>query len=252
MNWLIESKYTTESGYPNVIELNSLDILTGKQSYPTEPCIFRGSIGSSKDLARKSLFHIKNFNGYHANSFDANHFMTEFGDMALNYEHAYLTLGQIQREFNSKSGTFCRPVSGWKPLSGGRLDKDNMFERIFEKDSLGIPKVPLTTLCLVARSRPIEREFRLVVAGNEVIGGSEYMNNEGPEIPSEVLTLAASVLKYMDKPDDVFVLDVGLSNGVPKLIETNAFSTSGLYAANIAEVCERVEKYLLKMENEDV
>lgn len=242
-NWLIQSKYAVEEGYPNKLELDSLAILSGREKYPASPCIFKGSIGAARDIQRLGLPNIKLFMGYTKNSFDANVFMESFGQDALNYECMYLTWGQIWRHLK-KVKVFVRPVSGFKVFTGGVLSEENMYERLEEI------KVPYETLCQVSQTKPIEAEYRLVIAGRDIIGSTRYLPDESPEVPECIFSAAREFLVWLTPPDDIYCLDLCISCGKIKLLEWNAFNTSGLYATDIPKMCEALEKYLLKLEDE--
>lgn len=244
IKWLIESKFATESGYPNKIELDSLAILSGRQDYPLEQCILRSSIGAMRDVERRCKLNIKMFPGYKKDSFDCNQFMESFGQDALNYEHVYMTWGQIWKQFNHNSEVFIRPVYGFKTFAGGLLSKERMYDRLIEE------KIPYSTLCLVSPAKPIEAEYRLVVAGQNIIGATLYLPDESPKVPQSILSAGREFLTWIDTPDDIYCLDLCVSDGKIKLLEINSFTTSGLYCVNIPEMCEQVEKFLIEKEKE--
>lgn len=245
MNWLVETKFATESGYPNMIDLNSLKLLTDEQKPPQDGGILRSSIGLAKDLLRnKKIPNLVTFMGMSPTSFDANVFMCNFGDLALNKSHVYLTLNQIFSTFKSDDPIFCRPVSGWKTFSGGRLDKDRMYDRLQED------KVDKSTLCLVATAKDFENEYRFVICEKEIIGATKYLPEASPDVPDEVIRYAKEVASKINRPDDIYVLDVAVWKGNPYSLETNSFTTSGLYSMDIPYVCKKVEEFLERESND--
>lgn len=246
MNWLIESKFATEDGYPSKLELNTLKILSGSEVYPTETCILRSSIGAAKDVNRLGLFNIKTFLGYEKDSFDANRFMTEFGDLALNKDHCYLTLGQVKKIFKNTDSVFCRPVSGWKKFAAGVLNKEKMYDRLVEEKEI----LEDSVLCLVSKAQQLDHEYRIVVAGKEIVGQTEYLPEETSNVPQNVIDFANEVISKVKPPDDIFVLDIALVGNEPRALEWNSFTTSGLYLVDIPIMCSKIEEYLIKLEED--
>ena len=58
-----------------------------------------------------------------------------------------------------------------------------------------------------------------------------------PEVPQEVIDFANTIAKhdyFINNWD--FALDVGLVNGVYKLVEINGFETASFYAADLAKI----------------
>lgn len=241
--WSVETRFATEDGYPNKIEIDSLKIRSGLQFYPVGPTILRSSIGTARDLQRQGgLCNVVTFMGRSRDSFDANVFMESFGQDALNYDCEYLTWGQVWRTCKGKS-LFCRPVSGWKPFAGGVLNEEDMYERLVEE------KIPYSTLCLISPAKPIQAEYRFVVAGQNILGYTQYLPEESPTVPLAIHLAVKEFIKWLTPPDDIYVLDVCISENKIKLLEVNCVNTSGWYCMDVPNVCKGVEEFLIKENN---
>jgi hypothetical protein len=99
------------------------------------------------------------------------------------------------------------------------------------------------TRIVVAEPHAIRREWRLVVAGNDVIAGSQYAEDGEraiqPGCPDEVRDFASAILEHVRwRPDEIFMFDVGRTPKGLKLVELNSFSCSWLYACDLAAVVE--------------
>jgi hypothetical protein len=107
------------------------------------------------------------------------------------------------------------------------------------------------TRVLVASPQRISREWRLVIAGDEVVASSQYRLNGSTCIaagcPGELTRFVARILAEIDwRPDPVFVLDVCESQQEWLLLELNSFSCSGLYACDPVAVIHAVNSMAIR------
>jgi hypothetical protein len=130
---------------------------------------------------------------------------------------------------------FARPTSCQKVFVGRRVRRDDFAS------ALAPARYDPATLVVVAPIRAVGREWRLVVAGDQVVSGSQYA--EGGEraitagVPAEVRTFAEGVLAQVRwRPDPVFMLDVGEADGGLWVVELNGFSASWLYRCDVSAV----------------
>jgi hypothetical protein len=138
-------------------------------------------------------------------------------------------------EFGDEGQVFARPT-GVHKLFVGRLIAEEDFET-----SLAPTRYDPSTLVVVAGPEEIGREWRLVVAGDEVVSGSQYADGGvravAPGCPDEVTAFARDMLADIRwRPDELFMLDVCEADGGPYLVELNSFSCSWLYACDFATV----------------
>lgn len=145
-------------------------------------------------------------------------------------EHLFRTFGRDGR-------VFARPTSAHK-LFVGRLIAEDDFET-----ALAPTRYDPETKVLIAPPRELGREWRMVVAGDEVIAASRYAERGTRSVsaacPDAVLAFARDVLGAVEwGPDELFVLDVGEAEDGLRLVELNSFSCSWLYACDPARVVE--------------
>jgi hypothetical protein len=138
-----------------------------------------------------------------------------------------------------EDAVFARPA-GCHKLFTGRLIPRESFA-----DALSPTRYDPATLVVIAAPRPIDREWRLVVADGRVIAASQYAQEGERAIsrgcPDEVFAFAERMLAEVRwRPDPVFMLDVCESDGDLRLVELNGFSCSWLYACDPAPVVAAV------------
>ena len=122
------------------------------------------------------------------------------------------------------------------------------------------PQVPIDPyiLCVVAEPQHIIAEFRYVICEKEVIAGSEYRWDNILDVRRDTHPvcdkLAEQIAKAEWQADTVYVCDIALIvednirggdlclDEVAKVIELNAFSSSGLYACDTYKIVEAVSK----------
>jgi hypothetical protein len=106
-------------------------------------------------------------------------------------------------------------------------------------------------LVVVAAPLEIGREWRLVVAGDRIVAGSQY-SVEGskcvePGCPAEVKDFAVSMLTEVPwRPDPIFMLDIAESDGRLWLVELNGFSCSWLYACDVGAVVAEASRLAME------
>ena len=96
-------------------------------------------------------------------------------------------------------------------------------------------------MVVIARPRKIGREWRLIVAGDRVLTGSQYANRGereiAAELPDGVRHFAEEMLSRVRwTPDPIFMIDVCESNDRLRLVELNSFSGSWIYQCDLTVV----------------
>jgi hypothetical protein len=94
---------------------------------------------------------------------------------------------------------------------------------------------------LVAPPKEIGREWRLVIAGDEIVAGSQYRDTgaivTNPDCPVHVTEYVNDVLRRVAwRPDSLFVMDVCESDDRLHVLELNSFSCSGFYDCDAAAI----------------
>lgn len=130
-----------------------------------------------------------------------------------------------------------------RPNSGNKLFTGFSFETIEQmKDNLDYFKLSPDDMCAIAAHKRIKaQEYRFWICDREIIGMSPYNWNKEPlsnfVIPAQVVTMAQKLTKHSYQPAECYVADFCIdSGGNTKLIEINAFSTSGFYEGLNLEV----------------
>jgi hypothetical protein len=103
-------------------------------------------------------------------------------------------------------------------------------------------------ICVVAKPRSIEAEFRFVIADRQVVAGSQYRWEDRLDVRLDVLPicreLAQEVAQREWQADRCYTCDVALLDGRSKarIVELNTFSSSGLYACDTEAVVDAVSR----------
>lgn len=135
---------------------------------------------------------------------------------------------------------FIRPDSGLKKFTGTTLDMQDLQSFVDEFDD------DYNDLVVCSPPQKIKGEWRYVTHGQNIVASSCYMFGETitivPHAPPSADKFVQSVLEVNWKPNDLVVLDIAmLSDDTYKLIEVNAFETSGLYACNTTDIVQYVQ-----------
>jgi hypothetical protein len=175
---------------------------------------------------------------------DCSCYFAHFGRFLLNQHYAILPGVEAVRQwdwlyevFGRDDEVFARPAGCNKVFTGRCVYKDDFAS------ALGPTRYDPATLVVVAAPREIGREWRLVVAGDDVIAASQYAVEGSkcvePGCPDEVRAFTGAMLTEVRwRPDPIFMVDVASSDGRLWLVELNGFSCSWLYACDLAAVVE--------------
>lgn len=171
------------------------------------------------------------------------------GKHLLNQEYMFLPRAEVKRcsekLFEANGGSlFIRPDAGAKSFGGKAFHQET-----FEKDWGWVEQfTEPTSLCVVSDPKNIEEEWRFIVAGEDVLTGSQYKVKGSAEIVAhyplgalwkcrEVLTDAIAV---GFTPDPMYTIDIcRTADGEFHLLEINCFCCSGLYACNLEAIVAR-------------
>jgi hypothetical protein len=165
-------------------------------------------------------------------------FATHIGDDLLNDDYYIIPWGEVMRR--CLTGVFVKPLSGMKDFVG----------QVIKGYDYNIqPNDPIDpdTLCVVATPKDICAEFRYIIAEGKVITGSEYRWDDVLDVRSDTHpicdAMAEKIAEAEWQADTVYVCDVALIEGdIAKVIELNAFSSSGLYACDTRKIVDAVSR----------
>lgn len=179
---------------------------------------------------------------------DCSVYYAHFGPYLLNQTYVMMPGVEAIRQrdwvfsaLGRDDSVFVRPTGCHKLFVGRCVDRDTF------PMALAPTRYDPATLVVVASPKSIVREWRLVVAGDHVVTGSQYA--EGGEraimagCPAEVVEFAGGILSQVRwRPDPIFMLDVGESEGRLWLVELNGFSCSWLYRCDLHEIVATAAK----------
>jgi len=176
------------------------------------------------------------------------------GDVMLNDDFVILPYGEFKRRGPSTWGKeiFVRPDAVTKSFTGFVVKAEDFGHETNSLERLA--HVRPEDLVVIARPKPILGEFRFVIADRKVVTGSAYSWDLRLDVRSDVdpmcWQLAENVAGREWQPDRVYTCDVALTEiggrRVPRVLELNAFSCSGLYACDTSEIARSVSSAALR------
>jgi hypothetical protein len=182
-------------------------------------------------------------------AFDCARYYPHFAPFLLNRRYAILTgvdairdADRLFAEFGADGELFARPTGVHKLFTGRRIPRDQW------ETALAPTRYDPATTILVAPPRDVGQEWRLVVAGDEVVAGSRYavggVRDVAPGCSPEVAGFAREVLTAVRwRPDELFMLDIAESDGGLHVVELNSFSCSWLYACDLPPVVRAASEF---------
>jgi hypothetical protein len=168
------------------------------------------------------------------------------GDLLLNDDFVLLPFGEVVRRRPKAFGgeIFLKPDAVTKAFTGLTIPEEKFDEEVNALRQ--ISHVDDELLCVVARPKPIEGEFRFVIADGQVVTGSEYRWDNRLDIRLDVHPVCEAVAQEVARrewqADTVYVCDVALINdrSEGRVIELNSFTCAGLYACSTPKIVEAV------------
>jgi hypothetical protein len=134
---------------------------------------------------------------------------------------------------------FVRPNSPLKPFSGRVLSKNSVT---YEALDFGFYFDNPDEEIVISDLKRVEKEWRYVIVGQQVITGSSYLADNraasDDEWKGEPLELAKQIASQMKAPQEVYILDICYSGGEYKLLELNPFSGADLYNCDRHKIVE--------------
>ncbi|MEQ1820557.1 MAG: ATP-grasp domain-containing protein [Terricaulis sp.] len=178
-------------------------------------------------------------------AFDYDRAHAGLGEIFLNASAVATTLTQADTAARTKAWPtiFIRPSNDDKAFAGQVIATEGLAEWRERNTANGYLSDPNLDV-IIAPPQSLRREWRLIVAGGEIVAASLYREagekavSEGcPEPVSHFAKQAHA--RY--EPAPVFVMDVAeLADSSLAIVELNAFNSADLYACNIANVVSRV------------
>ena len=165
---------------------------------------------------------------YDEDVFKVSQWLPAIGENALNWEGSYYlhALQMSEREI----GSFCRSDSGDKHWAGQMIRDDSDIRLI---KSI----VPVDEMMFVAPRRDVFGEWRIWMINGMCAAGTPYANefceyagHEG--CLNDAVDFAVWLANEEFEPDERYVIDVAYTKDGYKVVEYNAYSTSGFYGVD--------------------
>lgn len=146
---------------------------------------------------------------------------------------------QLFEAFGSNDEVFVRPSGVLKTFTGKVVYREDF------RNSLAPSRYDSTNLVVISEPKEIGREWRLVIADDEIVASSQYRDQGVISFsrgsPEDVKSFASDVLRTVRwRPDPVFIMDVCESEEEFFVVELNSFSCSGLYDCDLTRVIKKV------------
>lgn len=239
---LVEAISKSNNNY-KILEKNDWILKDLESFFPKDSCtIGIGSIPFCNKINRVAWYPgvIGNFYNYQYSVY-ANY----FDNYLLNSSFKLLPYKYLCKHFETLKypnvGMFIKSNSGLKAFTGG----------VF-KEQKDLPKnIPDDLICVVSPETIVSSEFRFWIHHDEIVTYSQYLEKgyilnipKNLERDPEFIACRNFINEVLQntlwRPDDLFVMDVGIDevSYQPKIIELNAFSTSGLYHCDYDKIIE--------------
>ena len=205
-------------------------------------CIpFIRQIQSKKNLWCPATYFNDNVKSFHK-------YATHISEYLLAQNWYLIPYGEfIRRKEYMNRPLFIKPNSGLKEFTGKVIDAYNFNETIQMMNAF--EHVDPDLLCVVTRAMNIDAEFRYVIADKKVVTKSKYKWHDSLDVHVDTMLecdeLAEKIASLEYQADLVYVCDIScqVHDGVafdPRVIELNAFSSSGLYACDTNAIVKAV------------
>ena len=184
--------------------------------------------------------------------FDCNYWMPRYKEECYNKNAVIVPFGYLFEYMSQTcSGNyFVRPNSGYKLFSGGTI---NASSPNFEKEIIYLKNqymIQPEDLILLSPAGSMEFEYRFVICGGDepfISSASQYKNNFELEtssyVPKDAYDYVNELLKtVLYDPAPAWTFDICFSSGAYSVIETNSFTSAGLYDCDIAKIVVDIEK----------
>lgn len=181
-------------------------------------------------------------------TFRVDRWLKERNDM-LNSDAEIMTVADAMVKFgriDNESVWFIRPLEDLKAFSGTVTTAEEIGKWLNSIESGNFSFSP-DTLVTIAAPKIIKAEWRYFVVDGKVVDGSIYMlrgyrlvqREKDPAVLAEAQTFADKWL-----PHPTCVMDLALTEDGVKVIEFNAFNSSGFYYHDIPKIIYAVTDYV--------
>lgn len=179
--------------------------------------------------------------------FNETSILTTWADLYFNYKFFF------NQMFDSEK-LFIRPNKPFKVFSGQTISPIELLDQSFY-NSCGVVD---ETIIVVDKPREIKQEIRCFVVNNKVVETTFYNGNvneikiHNPEYNGIAKEFVENVLESNPKfkLPSCSVVDIAFnSDDIPKVLEINSISSSGIYGANALTILSAMEPVIIKRYN---
>lgn len=224
------------------------------QAYPTSACVVvHGSVAFCVRMAQKAPWTPSLW--LDPRQLECTAYYSYWGPYIFQQDHAFYTFAEARRKqtkllehFSVDGCVFVRPNSSLKTFTGQVVPGETLDK--WFSDTQQINNIDPTTLVVVARPRPITREWRLIVRGRTVVAASLYRDHGAlrprPDLPDKVARFAAVILHQAWQPHPIYVLDVVESSlGHLSVLEIGSVNVAGFYGCSLSAVLTAMNQQAL-------
>lgn len=222
----------------NVIPFSD-DGLILENDLTNEPIFSYGSYTLSKIVKRK---------GYAPGSFISP--KINFDSLKENYGKELFNSDMIIGEFGTINPVanifFVRPMEDSKSFDAKVMNivEFKEFQNRINNRGEGYSTVTESTKVLISTPKEIDSEYRFFIVDGKISTYSQYKLGDtvlySALVDDYIVSYVKEVIKIWE-PDLAYVLDVAVSNGVPKILEINSINSSGLYAIDTQKLIFSIE-----------
>lgn len=139
---------------------------------------------------------------------------------------------------------FIRPNDDSKAFSAGLTSHSELKELQIVAEKSNNSYLNSEILVVIATPKKIDLEVRLFIADRKVIGKTTYRRGKMPfctdNVDSYIVEYGENIANVWS-PERLYVLDIAITDGVPKILEVNTIHASSLYAVNVQKLIEGIE-----------
>lgn len=136
-------------------------------------------------------------------------------------------------DWNQQEEYFVRPLEDTKSFNGGIYNQNTLT---FEG------------MVIVAPLKEITKEYRFFIVDNQIVTASQYKMNgslfESSIIDEDVKGFVEDIKNKFDFSG--YVIDIGIFNNQPKIMELNCLNASGFYSINLYKLIIAIEDHYEK------
>ena len=258
VTWVVEKNVFSEVCFDNMIRHfkdNSIPYhvvkvvpfiheIDGKVPEIDGKCVVYGSIGTQK-LAIK---HGWTPGVWTNDQFSEKVITRKLGTSALNHRSDYIKLSEVPAWLggNDVDEFFIKPNTDTKEFAGEVQHRDSFM--FWYKNMMDIGYLETNDFeVMVSNPKKMGMEWRLVMVNGKVCECSIYKQYQIVKSERQMnpdVCRFAELCADVHSPADVFVMDIADTENGLKVIEYNTFNSAGLYACDVSNIIDTINKFL--------